>query len=134
MQLNDIAMIAADTSRSRAYLQSLVRHDLMPNHILVLNDATNKALPGQLEDPQSGPNEEHDAEVDECWSEVNFDLTQPIKAFLDDRDIPYEVSTSRDINAPSVVAAISRRTESVFIYSGFGGVILRKNVLATGMS
>ena len=82
MRLNEIAMIVADTSRSRAYLQSLARHDLMPNYILVLNDASDIALPGQLEGSQSGFNEEHDAEVDECWSEINFDPTLPIKTFL----------------------------------------------------
>ena len=132
MRLNDIAMVAADTSRSRVYLQSLAKHDLLPNYVLVLEDASDQILPGQLDKSQSSFDNENKADLDECWSEVCFDLSRPIKALLDESGVPYEVSTSRDINDPSVVEAMNRRAEPVFIYSGFGGVLLRNDVLATG--
>jgi len=124
-------MVAADTSRSRAYLQSLAGHDLLPNYVLVLEDITDESLPGQLDNFQLGRHGEHVAVIDECWSEAHFDLTQPIKILLGEKNIPYEVFKSTDINDPSIVTAIRGRPESVFIYSGFGGVLLRKDVLAT---
>lgn len=132
MRLSDIGMIAGDTSRSRAYLQALVRNEMLPNYVLVLENPSDNPLPGQLDKSQSNRESTRVVEVDECWSEARFDSTQPIKALLDELDISYEVSTSKDINDPSVVEAIRRRTESVFIYSGFGGALLRKDVLSMG--
>ena len=125
-------MIAGDTSRSRAYLQALVRNEMLPNYVLVLENASDKPLPGQLDKSQSNRESEPVVEADECWSEAHFDSAQPIKALLDEHGISYEVSPSKDINDPSVVEAIRRRTELVFIYSGFGGALLRKDVLSTG--
>jgi len=125
-------MIAGDTSRSRAYLQALVRNDLLPNYVLVLENGSDQPLPGQLGKATSNQEAERTVETDECWSDAHFDSSQPIKALMDEFGIPFEVSMSKDINDPTVVEAIRRRAESVFIYSGFGGVLLRKEVLSTG--
>ena len=132
MRLNDIAMIAGDTSRSRAYLQALVKNDLIPNYVLVLEDGSGKILPGQLDISQANRENEFVVEDDECWSETHFDSTIPIKVLLDETGVPYQVSTSKDINNPMVVESIRQRVESTFIYSGFGGALLRKDVLSTG--
>lgn len=125
-------MIAGDTSRSRAYLQALVRNDLLPGHVIVLEDTSDKPLPGQLGNAKSSPTSEQVFETDDCWSEAHFDPTLPIQVLLDEIGISYEISSSKDINDPEVVDAIRRRMESVFIYSGFGGALLRKNVLSSG--
>lgn len=132
MRLNEIGMIAGDTSRSRAYLQALGRNKLLPNYVLVLEQATDKLLPGQLEKSQANRAIERVVEVEECWSESHFDATQPIKVLLDELSVPYEVSTCRDINDLTVIEAIRRRAETAFIYSGFGGALLRKDILSTG--
>lgn len=132
MPLTDIGMIAGDTSRSRAYLQALARNKLLPNYVLVLEQASEIPLPGQLDMSQSNREVERVIETEECWSEAHFDSTLPIKVLLSELGIPYEVSTSKDINEPSVISAIGRRTEKVFIYSGFGGALLRKDVLSLG--
>ena len=132
MRLNDIGMIAGDTSRSRAYLQALARNKLLPNYVLVLDDASDKPLPGQLDKAQASRESERVIEADECWSEANFDASQPIKVLLEEFGISYEISASKDINDPSVVETIRRRVEATFIYSGFGGALLRKDVLSTG--
>lgn len=132
MHLPDIGMIAGDTSRSRAYLQALARNKLVPNFVLVLESGSDTPLPGQLGKSQPDSKSNQAVEVDECWSEAHFDSTQPIKVVLNELGIAYETSTSKDINDPSVVDVIRRRSESVFIYSGFGGVLLRKDVLSTG--
>ena len=132
MRLSDIGMIAGDTSRSRAYLQALARNDLLPNYVLVLESALDQSLPGQLRKPQSSHESEQVDETDECWSEAHFDTAQSIRIILNELDITHEISPSKDINDPSVVEAIRRRAESVFIYSGFGGALLRKDVLSTG--
>ena len=43
-----VAMIAADTSRSRVYLQSLIRNHLMPTFVFVLANENDTLLPGQV--------------------------------------------------------------------------------------
>lgn len=132
MRLADIAMIAADTSRSRAYLQALARHRLLPNFVLLLEHTSDKPLPGQLVKDPFAEESQLVVEVDELWSETAFDPTLPIKALLDELEIPWQASQSKDINDPLVVEAIRRREETVFIYSGYGGALLRKDVLGTG--
>lgn len=132
MRLNDLGMIAGDTSRSRAYLQALARHELLPNYVLMLEQSPDKPLPSQLGISQSTSESERANGVDECWSEAHFDANQPIKALLDELGIAFEISASKDINDPSVVEAIRRRSETTFIYSGFGGALLRKEALSTG--
>ena len=132
MQLHDIGMVAGDTSRSRAYLQALARNGLLPGFVLVLESPTDATLPGQLDRSPISRLVEAVSETDACWSEAHFDPALPIRSLLDGLAIPYEVVLSKDVNDPVVVEALRRRTEQVFIYSGFGGVLLRKEVLSTG--
>lgn len=133
MRMIDIGMIAADTSRSRAYLQAMIRHELFPNYVLLLEDRSGNPLPGQL-DKAKNPSvvELPDLQVDACWSEANFNPTLALKPLLDDYGIAYGVAPSKDINDPAVIDLIRQRPESVLIYSGFGGVLLRKDLLAAG--
>lgn len=132
LHLANIAMVAGDTSRSRAYLQALARNKLLPNYVLLLDNSSNVPLPGQLDNYQAILENKHVLDSDDCWSESHFDSTQPIHILLDELGIFYEKSTSKDINDPAVVEIISRRAEAVFIYSGFGGTLLRKHILSTG--
>ena len=132
MHLSNIGMIAGDTSRSRAYLQALVKNNILPNFVLVLKNSTDMSLPGQLDKSHSSRESEPVVEAADCWSEANFDSTQPIKIILDKFNISYEVSTCKDINDPSVVEVLRRRVETVFIYSGFGGALLRNDILSIG--
>lgn len=132
MRLDEIGMIAADTTRSRAYLQALVRNKLLPSYVLVLGNFSDRPLPGQLDKMQSGPATVQLLETDECWSEAHFNPNEPINVTLSQFNIPHEISTSNNINDAAVVGNINRRKESVFIYSGFGGVLLRNDILRTG--
>jgi len=125
-------MIAADTSRSRAYLQALVRNNFLPNYVLVLGSTDGKIMPGQIGESQRDLVTPEISGPDGCWSEARFDLTKSIIGSLADVNVPYDACASQDINDPSVVEEIRRRPESVFIYSGFGGSLLRKGVLETG--
>lgn len=131
MRLKDIGMVAADTSRTRAYLQALIRHELLPNHVVLLQHASDNPMPGQVASAGNAF-EAVDADSDSCWCEANFNPLQSLIQMLDTYGICYEVSPSKDINDLSVVELIRQRPESVYIYSGFGGVLLRKDVLAAG--
>ena len=125
-------MVAADTSRSRAYLQALARNQLLPNFVFILADVPGKSMPGQVgRTAGDRPTVTADEPGDE-WSETRFDPTEPIRVTLDKARIPYQTLAEADINAVSVVDALRSRAESVFIYSGYGGVLLRSAVLGCG--
>lgn len=125
--LADVGMIAADTTRSRAYLRAMVCHDLRPAFVLVLDNAGGSLLPGQ-----GNPDlESHGADTGE-WSEADFDPASDLQSLLCAADIPYALAPSKDMNNPEVLGIIADRPESVFVYSGFGGVLLQKNALSIG--
>lgn len=132
MDLPDIGIILADTSRSRAYLRALGRNNLLPNFALILEDDSSHILPGQVDQSQTVSFQDAIPDLDECWSELNLDHTFSIKNELDQLCIPYEISTSKDINNSCVVEILRPREESVFIYSGYGGALLRKDILSLG--
>ena len=117
-----ISFIAADTSRSRAYAQALLRHGLMPAKVVVLADA-NK--PGQLEDDGLGM-----APFPAPWGDFYPQI--PIMRSFEEAGVACAIAPSPDVNAPETIAMLVSRPETVFIYSGFGGVILRSAVLSTG--
>lgn len=132
MILQDIGMIMADTSRSRVYLQALIRNQFSPAYILLLEHDSDDLLPGQLDVEDIYINTALEYENNSCWSEADFNVSLPIKPLLEKFKIPYEIAPTKDINDLSVVKKISQRQEEIFIFSGFGGVLLRKDILATG--
>jgi methionyl-tRNA formyltransferase len=108
--LNGIAMVAADTTRTLYYLEELIKNKLLPTYVLLLLNTQNKLLPGQ----------------------ESSDSRSKLVELLSDANIDYEISVSSDINSADVISQIRKREEPVFIFSGFGGVLLRDDVLATG--
>lgn len=131
MRLTEIAMIAADTSRSKAYLQALVRHDLLPNHVILMQNPTSTSLPGQIAADDRVSNLAV-SESDSCWSEALFDVNEPLAVTASRAGVSSQSAASNNINDESNVELIRQRPEGVFIYSGFGGAILRKEILTTG--
>jgi len=132
MIMNDIAMMAADTSRSRVYVQSLVRNNLLPRFVLVLGNKANTVLPGQINNSDF-ENTNQDMEIShDYWSEANNNLLEPIQATLEASSIEFEQLETTNLHDPAVIKSICDRPESTFIYSGYGGVILRKELFLTG--
>lgn len=123
---NEFGLIAADTSRSRAYLAAMERRGLLPAWVLLLDADTPAAMPGQA------PADTSTASADADWPEAEFDPAAPLRPWLERLGLPYVVSGSRDINDPAVVALIAQAAPEVLVYSGYGGALLRAAVLATG--
>jgi|JYMV01.1.fsa_nt_gi methionyl-tRNA formyltransferase len=133
MFLNDVSMVAADTTRTKAYIHALIRHRLLPKYVLLLNNETDKLLPGQIDKQVNiGNNLSIAQQADDDWSEASFDQTISLVTLLESSKIPYDIAPNSDINDQDVVKLICRRPESIFIFSGFGGVLLRQNILSTG--
>jgi methionyl-tRNA formyltransferase len=119
--LNDVAMIAADTSRSRAYIQALLSAEIAPSRVFILDDADR---PGQA----------YSDNVNEMYSVLWGDYFpyKSLQVSLTEKGILWQKLTSPDINGSETIKIVSSSIEPVFIYSGFGGVILRSDILNTG--
>jgi methionyl-tRNA formyltransferase len=123
----DFGMVAADTTRTRAYLGAMMRHGLLPAHVLVLKSADAPTLPVQASGSLGCARAS-----DEDWSEADFDIASPLEAILETAGIDYRIAPSCDINDAVAVGCIAERPEHVLVYSGYGGVLLRREVLNTG--
>ena len=123
---HEFGLIAADTSRTRAYLAAMERRSLLPAWVLLLDAETPVAMPGQA---TAGGIE---GVADAAWPEADFDPAAPLRPWLERLGLPYVVSGSRDINDPAVVTLIAQAAPQVLVYSGYGGALLRDSVLATG--
>ena len=103
-------MVAADTTRTQYYIKKLIKHKLLPNYILLLLNNDKDLLPGQSD------------------SKTDNELVMLLKK----ANIQYDIAPNNDINSSEVVGMISNRPEPVFIFSGFGGVLLHNNILEVG--
>lgn len=133
MVLDNVAMLAADTSRSKAYIQALVRNSLHPAHVYLLYNQSSSPLPGQMiANSTNSSIDSHTGLQDSVWAEADFHLSEPLEVTLENAAIPFSRFENCDINSESVVRAVSSISQSVLIYSGYGGVLLRKPILVTG--
>ena len=114
MTVLEMCMVAGLTTRTSAYLQAMVINDIIPAHIILLWD-DEKSMPGQLQ------NEAEDNQY--------FDLNIPIFDIIKENQIPYEVCETTDVNSELVSIALDKRPEKYVIYSGYGGAILKKDIL-----
>ena len=124
--MNRFVFIGGDTIRSRIYLNFLERANLLPCYAIVLESETTQILPGQISGEQF-----NSLPVSYGGHEIYFDnLNLSLHSKIESLNIPCEVLPTANINDSLVVEAISRRSEELFIYSGFGGAILEDQVLS----
>jgi methionyl-tRNA formyltransferase len=110
MNLNKIGMILADTSRSKCYLKALIKNKLIPNYVLILLNLSNTIIAGQKK----------------------ITSKREIINLLKSANINYETTINDNINNNDVVKLIKNRSEKVFIFSGYGGALLKEKILNIG--
>lgn len=125
-----LGLIAADTSRTRAYLEAIYKSGIRVDWCLKLKSPI-KAL-GQIDSKKQLP------EVNQydytCWPEARFDPTADLDQLLKRSCKTIILSDSHDINSDEVITAIEESPCKVIIYSGYGGSLLRAGILSTGKS
>lgn len=109
MILDDVAMLAANTIRTKCYLEELVEAGLLPAQVIY------------LQKPSSA-----DGLCPECATK------DPVQEILEHLKLPYRHLITTDVNSPGVVDAVRACRQSILIYSGPPGAILRKALLGTG--
>lgn len=128
--LNNVGFVAANTSRTRAYLAALERHDLLPTWTLLLDDGSPAVMPGMtVSEVEKASSQDWSSPH---WSEANFDPSAPLEPWLKRLGLDYAVSGSRDVNAAAVIDLVAQSAPTVLIYSGYGGALLGDKLLSTG--
>lgn len=115
MILSDIGMVAVVNARSRAYLHAMLDAGMAPGVVLLLAPP---APAGTSVHMSPG-----------CRKE---DSRDDFIALLRDNGIAFVEIDSGNINDASVIEVLSARLEHFFIYSGTGGVLLRRPLLSCG--
>jgi methionyl-tRNA formyltransferase len=110
LYLNNVGMVAADTTRTKYYIEALVKNKLLPNYVLFLLNDDNKLLPGQRTSA----------------------LENKIIFLLKNTGVEFDIIYDKDVNSNKVIRMLASRTEEVFIFSGFGGALLNDSILDIG--
>ena len=105
MHFDDIGMIAANTTRSRVYLQALVQNELLPAFVLIMEEGS-KFLPGQnaAEKPKGSSQESVSEEIK--FSELRFRPGENLKTTLKKSLIPFDEIVTTDINSDEMLDAL----------------------------
>lgn len=120
MELNDFALLASDTARTKAYLQMMVKEDLRPAMCIVYVDDRHRV------------EAEADSYSENRQKEEYFALREPLIWTIRKAGLAYTIVEKKDINDSAVEAIINQTPQNYIIYSGYGGYILKPELFKTG--
>lgn len=115
MVLNDFALLASDTARSKAYLQAMIQRNKLPAICIVYSDDLQKIT------EEAG---QYKGQLEEKY----FDIEKPIICSLEESDIPYIFVANKDINSRQMEDVLKSISQKYLIYSGYGGYILKPHL------
>ena len=110
MILKTIGIIAAETTRSSIYIQSMIKYNLIPSFCIFLRNSK-KDLPGQKNKKIIFKKKFHSKN----WSEANLDPNKNILNMLIKNKIKHKIFYTKDINSSSIYQFLKKRREKVFL-------------------
>lgn len=115
MILENFIMLAAPSTRTKAYIQVMAKENLFPKkcYLMVKNS---QVLLDEMRDCSFKEKEE-----------IYFNIREPILFSLEKYSIPYEF-VADDIHSEEIKYKLSQINETYIIYSGYGGVILKSHL------
>ncbi len=118
MRLDGVALLAAPTTRSQAYLQALVANELYPDHVIGMGEPATESI---------------DAATDRMWQGVALpNLGESLSITCGRAGIPLVVCNVKDVNTAEAVHAVREIGPRIVIYSGYGGQIIADEMLDCG--
>lgn len=116
MILEEFALLASDTARSKAYLQSMIHEEKYPKVCVVYSDDI-----AEMQKEACGYQEN-------SKRQKYFDIDIPILYSLKQAGIAYLLVETKDINSPQMEEVIKKLEQKYLIYSGYGGYILKPHL------
>jgi methionyl-tRNA formyltransferase len=124
MNFEKFGMVMSDTSRSRAYLQLLIACNFFPSRVLILSpEGSNNNLLGNF---SKSTNNESYKKFENFSFNPEFSVFQSLKSYK----INFESINAKSVNEKNVIIKLKDFKEKFLVYSGFGGIILKKEVLS----
>jgi len=121
MKNNKLIFLFADTIRSRAYLQNIVKYNLFKNKIILINNNKKKYFGVK----KKVNNEKIRSELGKKYFfDPNLTLLETIKKF----NLKYQYLGTDDINSKEAFNNIKKLAYKYIVYSGYGGIILKKHL------
>ena len=117
--VKNLGIILADTGRSNIYLSLLIEKGMCPDKIVFLRNDS-ESLPGQLKQQGS---------VQSILGH-EVDTTTSVAEKISMLESEIVISPTLDINSREFVLFLEDLAQEYWIYSGYGGVILREDILA----
>lgn len=121
MVLQDFALLAADTARTKAYLYAMIQENKLPGICVVYSDNISK-----MQEEASEYKENMRADI------KYFSIEMPVLSFIQKTGITCILVENKDINSDQMKETIKSLQQKYLIYSGYGGYILQPHLFQTG--
>lgn len=125
MRLNDMAFLAADTVRTKAYLQAMIREGLIPELCIIYTDH-GEQMREETEQYRTAPAK------GSIHAHSYFDETLPLLYTLETAELPYILVENSDLHSPELYTQLKSLKQTHILYSGYGGVILKPCLFQIG--
>ncbi len=114
MILEDVGIVLLTNMRSKAYMQNLLKNDLIPHEILILKKGESTSNPIPVLPQYEGL----------------FDPNESVEETLEKYNLEYKTVEAVDCNELNVIEAVKGLSSKYLIYCGGG--ILEKEILSLG--
>lgn len=113
MILEEFALLASDTARTKAYLQAMICENKLPGICVVYSDHISE-MKEEAEKYQGGGEDKK-----------YFDRNIPLLFSMNEAGISYILLENKDINSEQMKDTLMGLKQKYLIYSGYGGYILK---------
>ena len=126
------SMLLINNNRSKAYLQNLIKHEYIPQKVILLNDK-NVTLAEHTENDKLIGKETNQKFIRGLEDlDISFDEKEHVLRTVEDNNIDYCLVDNLDVNSKEVIEEVAKIKEEYIVYSGPGGTILRSEILSLG--
>jgi len=119
-------MLAVSSNRTKLYILQMAKHQVLPARVVYME------IPSESTPESQAVEREAESGGTTNDNYHGFDLSVPVPDLLETLGVPFVSVDSLDPNSELVVNAVAQCQQSILIYSGPGGAILRKQILSTG--
>jgi methionyl-tRNA formyltransferase len=121
--LTGTVLLAGFTARSKAYVQAMLRQDLVPQEIVLFGNAARDTGGSHSVDPQ-------------VQKSVDFflpDLAEPLRVSCERADAPVLHCEAGDVNDGALIGILRDLGPRLVVYSGYGGQLVGPRLIDLGL-
>ena len=120
MIVSNLALLASNTTRTKAYIQTMIRADFLPEMCVVYAEDIESLRQETLR---------YEKRIQDV---PYFDHEAPLLWTLENYGVAYQVLPYKDINSEEMLQCLRNLPQKYLIYSGYGGYILKKPLFQLG--